>query len=151
MGGAAKGSGLAAGGKAAEGLVRDPTARFKSQALLWTDLAQDPVQILRWLVQRWRVEVRFRKVRDHLGVETQRQWVEASIARTTLCLLGRFSLVVLLGKQLTPHSRRATATNAWYRKQRPTFSDTLAALRKDEWQEQSFGTSSRIVRMTKLR
>src|SRR3954462_1089311 len=51
-------------------LLRDPHGRFDPQALLCTDLAQDPVQIVRWFVQRWQVEVTFREVRDHLGVET---------------------------------------------------------------------------------
>lgn len=93
-------------------LVRDPAGRFEPQALLCTDLAQDPVQVLRWFVQRWQVEVTFREVRDHLGAETQRQWADTAIARTTPCLLGLFCLVTLLGKQLTPHARRATATSA---------------------------------------
>ncbi len=74
-------------------LVRDPLGRFDPQALLCTDPAQDPVQILRWFVQRWQLEVTFREVRDHLGVETQRQWSDQAIARTTPCLLGLFSLV----------------------------------------------------------
>ena len=132
-------------------LVRDPIGRFESQALLCTNLVHDPAQILRWFVQRWQVEVTFREVRDHLGVETQRQWTDKAIARTTPCLLGLFSLVTLLGKQLTPYARRVTATSAWYRKQCPTFADTLGAMRRDIWQERSFGTSSRTVRMTKLR
>jgi hypothetical protein len=113
------------------GLVRDPLSKFDPQALLCTDPAQDPVQVLRWLVQRWQVEVTFREVRDHLGVETQRPWSDLAIARTTPCLLGLFSLVTLLGKQLTPQARRAIATSAWYHKQRPTFADTLAAVRRD--------------------
>ena len=84
-------------------------------------------------------------------MNTQRQWADTAIARTTPCLLGLFSLVTLLGKQLTPHARRAAATSAWYRKQRPTFSDTLAAVRRDIWREQGFGTSSRAASMTKFR
>ena len=135
MGEAAKGSARVTRGKAAEGIVRDPMGRFESQALLCTDLAQDPAQVLRWFVQRWQVEVTFREVRDHLGVETQRQWTDTAIARTTPCLLGLFSVVTLLGKQLTPYARRATATSAWYRKIRPTFADTLAAVRRDIWKE----------------
>ena len=132
-------------------LVRDPFGRFDPQALLCTDQTYDPVQVLRWFVQRWQVEVTFREVRDHLGVETQRQWSDPAIARTTPCLLGLFSLVTLLGRQLTPHARRATATSAWYRKQRPTFSDTLAAVRREIWREQGFVTSARTTNMTKLR
>ena len=136
-------------------LVRDPLGRFEPQALLCTNQTYDPVQILRWFVQRWQVEVTLREVRDHLGVETQRQWSNKAIARTTLCLLGLFSLVTLLGRQLTPHARRAAATSAWYRKQRPTFSDTLAAVRREiwreVWREQGFVTSRCAADMTKLR
>ena len=83
-------------------LVRDPLGRFDPQALLCANQARGPVQILRWFVQRWQLEVTFREVRDHLGVETQRQWSDKAIARTTPCLLGLFSLVTLLGRQLTP-------------------------------------------------
>ena len=95
-------------------LVRDPLGRFDPQALLCTDPAQDPVQVLRWFVQRWQLEITFREVRDHLGVETQRQWSDKAIARTTPCLLGLFSLVALLAAQLTPQARQAVATSAWY-------------------------------------
>ena len=109
------------------------------------------MQVLRWFVQRWQVEVTFREVRDHLGVETQRQWSDPAIARTTPCLLGLFSLVSLLAAQLTPQARRAVATSAWYRKQRPTFFDTLAAVRREIWCEQGFVTSRTPSDMRKLR
>ena len=94
-------------------LVRDPLGRFSPQALLCTDLTQDAVQVLRWFVQRWQLEVTFREVRDHLGVETQRQWSDKAIARTTLCLLGLFSLVALPGRTLPPRTRQAAAATAW--------------------------------------
>ena len=67
------------------------------------------------------------------------------------CLLGLFSLVTLLGRQLTPHARRATATSAWYRKPRPTFADTLAAVRREIWREQGFVTSRNTPNTRKLR
>ncbi len=132
-------------------LVRDPLGRFDPQALLCTNPAQDPVQVLRWFVQRWQLEVTFREVRDHLGVETQRQWSDNAIARTTPCLLGLFSLVALLAAQLTPQARQAVATSAWYRKRRPTFSDTLAAVRREFWREQGFAMSHSASNMQKLR
>src|SRR3712207_65609 len=77
-------------------LLRDPSRRFDPQALLCTDLAQEPLQVLRWFPQRWQLEVTFREARDHLGVETQRQWSDQAITRTTPCLLGLFSVVTLL-------------------------------------------------------
>lgn len=94
-------------------LVRDPAGRFEPQAFACTDAAADPppsspsryaggvpspappVDVLRWFVRRWSVEVTFAEVRRHLGVETQRQWSDLAIARTTPCLLALFSLVTL--------------------------------------------------------
>src|SRR3954449_12456245 len=132
-------------------LLRDPSRRFGPQALLCTDLAQDPLQILRWFTQRWQLEVTFREVRDHLGVETQRQWSDQAIARTTPCLLGLFSIVTLLANRLSRHARLRVSAAAWYSKQRPTFADTLAAVRRQIWREQGFLTSRRACKTTKLR
>ena len=55
-------------------LLRDPLGRFSPQALLCTDPTRDPVQIIRWFILRWQIEVTFQEARAHLGVETQRQW-----------------------------------------------------------------------------
>ncbi len=132
-------------------LLRDPSRRFDPQALLCSDLDQDAVQIVRWFVQRWQVEVTFREVRDHLGVETQRQWSDKAIARTTPCLLGLFSVVTLLAARLDHRARLRVSTAAWYRKKHPTFSDTLAAVRRQVWSEQGLLTSPHSPEPTKLR
>ena len=132
-------------------LLRDPQRRFDPQALLCTDPAQEPLQIVRWFAQRWQLEVTFREVRDHLGVETQRQWSDKAIARTTPCLLGLFSIVTLLAARLGCRARLQVSAAAWYSKQRPTFSDTLAAVRRQFWCEQGLITSRRSAEPTKLR
>jgi hypothetical protein len=132
-------------------LLRDPSRRFDPQALLCTGLAQEPLQIVRWFAQRWQLEVTFREVRDHLGVETQRQWSDQAIARTTPCLLGLFSVVALLATRLSRHARLQVSAAAWYSKQRPTFADTLAAVRRHVWREQGFLTSRHACQPTKLR
>ena len=62
------------------GLGSGPPGRVATQALLCTDLAVEPAQILEWFALRWQLEVTFQEV--HLGVETQRQW-SGAIARTT--------------------------------------------------------------------
>jgi hypothetical protein len=131
-------------------LLRDPCRRFDPQALLCTDPAQEPLQIVRWFVQRWQLEVTFREVRDHLGVETQRQWSDKAIARTTPCLLGLFSIVTLLASRLDDRARIAVSTSAWYHKQRPTFADSLAAVRRAIWSEQGFAVSRQSVNAAKL-
>jgi hypothetical protein len=132
-------------------LLRDPHGRFDPQALLCTDTAQDPLRVVRWFVQRWQLEVTFREVRDHLGVETQRQWSDRAIARTTPCLLALFSIVALLATRLDRHARLRVSATAWYRKERPTFSDTLAAVRRQFWAEQGLITSRHSAETAKLR
>ena len=131
-------------------LLRDPHRRFDPQALLCTDLAQDPVEIVRWFVQRWQMEVTFREVRDHLGVESQRQWSDQAIARTTPCLLGLFSIVALLGTHVGHHACLRVSATAWYHKKRPTFSDTLAAVRRQIWCDQGLFASRHSSEPAKL-
>ena len=131
-------------------LLRDPQGQFEPQALLCTDPMKDPLCIIGWFVQRWSVEVTFREVRDHLGFESQRQWTDKAIARTTPCLLGLFSLVALFASQLAPRSRGAVWSAAWYHKQQPTFADTLAAVRREIWKAQGFSISRKLPDMQKL-
>ncbi len=120
------------------------------QALLCTDPAQEPLQVIRWFVQRCQLEVTFRAVRDHLGVETQRQWSDKAIARTTPCSLRLFSIVALLAARLDRRARVQVSASAWYHKRRPTFADTLAAVRREIWGEQGFVVSRQSVETTKL-
>jgi hypothetical protein len=124
-------------------LVRDPLGRFSPQALLCTDPTRDPVQIIRWFMLRWQIEVTFQEARAHLGVETQRQWSDHAVARSTPCLLGLFSIVTLLAGQLHHQTRTAVWTDSWYRKSHPTFADALAAVRRQIWRETGLLTSQR--------
>jgi hypothetical protein len=121
-------------------LIRDPEGRFKTQALLCTDLEADPQQILCWFVMRWQLEVTFQEMRRHLGFETQRQWSEMAIRRTTPALLGLFSIVTLLAhRQMRQAAGVLRRQAAWYHKAHPTFADALALVRKELWaQEQTF-------------
>ena len=126
------------------GCWRDPLGRFDPQALLCTDPDSAPERILRRFVQRRQLEVTFQEIRARLGVETQRRWSDQAIARTAPCLLGPFSVVALLAARLSPAECLAVASSAWwYRKRRPTFGDTLAAVRLHFWREQGLLTSRR--------
>ncbi len=122
-------------------LIRDPKGKFKTQALLCTDLTVKPAQIVKWFVLRWQLEVTFREVRAHLGVETQRQWSDLAIARTTPALLGLFSLVTVLAHQRARRKQLPIRQTAWYFKRRPTFSDALAVVRHSLWSHIDFSTS----------
>jgi hypothetical protein len=122
-------------------LIRDPKGRFKPQALLCTDLSIQPQQIVTWFVMRWRVEVTFHEVRTHLGVETQRQWSDLAIARTTPILFGLFSLVTLLAHTHARRDKLPVRQAAWYSKPLPTFIDALAIVRQNFWQHLNFQPS----------
>jgi hypothetical protein len=113
-------------------LVRDLAGEFEPQALLCTDLAADPVDVLGWFVRRWSVEVTFAEVRRHLGVETQRQWSDMAIARTTPALLGLFALVTLWAGEVLNEGWKPRQA-AWYAKSHLTFSDALAVVRAKLW------------------
>ena len=113
-------------------LLRDPSGKRSPFALFCTDPAVPMLQIITWYVCRWNIEVTFEEARAHLGLETQRQWSTSAIARTTPCLLGLFSLVVLMAHAL--HSDHLpTRQAAWYPKAEPTFADALAAVRRHLW------------------
>jgi hypothetical protein len=131
-------------------LIRDPQGHFKTQAILCTDPSQAPEQILLWFVCRWRVEVTFHEVRTHLGVETQRQWSDEAIARTTPTLLGLFSLVTLWAHQQTRVEPLSVRQASWYAKELPTFSDALAAVRGQIWQMQHLSISLPQTDMQKI-
>ena len=114
-------------------LVRDPEGAFDPQALLSTDPAADPAQILEWFVLRWQLEVIFQEARTHLGMETQRQWSDLAIARTTPVLLGLFSWTTLAAHTLQKHHPITQRRTAWYDKPSPTFVDAIALVRRHLW------------------
>jgi hypothetical protein len=129
-------------------LIRDPQGEFAPQALVTTQLDHTPSQLLEWFVRRWTMEVTFEEARTHLGIETQRQWSDLAISRTTPALFGLYSLVTLLAQSLPPAQTRRVRTAAWYAKPRPTFSDALALVRRELWSQYYFSrsrTKSEIV------
>ncbi len=88
---------------------------------------------------RWQLEVTFQEVRRHLGFETQRQWSDLAIRRTTPALLGLFSLVTLIAHHRITQGANTLRQAAWYHKAHPTFADALALVRKELWaQEDTF-------------
>lgn len=98
-------------------------------ALLCTDQQLSAQQIVTYFVRRWSVEVTFQEVRMHLGVETQRQWSEKAIARTTPVLLALFSIITLLADSLYQQKRLQLSKAAWYKKQQPARRPLRSAMR----------------------
>jgi hypothetical protein len=119
-------------------LIRDPEGGFKTRALLCTDLEADPKKILSWFVMRWQLGVTFREMRRHLGFETQRQWSDLAIGRTTPALLGLFSVITLFAHRQMGQATGVFRRAACYNKSHPTFSDALALVRKESWGSATF-------------
>jgi hypothetical protein len=65
--------------------------------------------------------------------------------------LALFSVVALLAARLGHRARLRVSASAWYRKERPTFSDALAAVRQQFWCEQGLPTSRHSPEPAKLR
>jgi len=131
-------------------LIRDPQGKFRSQAVLCTDLSVDPVQIIKWFAMRWQVEVTFQEVRTHLGVESQRQWSDLAIARTTPALLGLFSLITLMADRAAQRGILPVRRTAWYVKLTPTFSDAIAVARYHLWHYLYFSMSPEATDVQKI-
>ena len=122
-------------------LVVDPTGQDRPQAFFSTDVDMTPERIVEFFVLRWNVEVTFEETRRHLGVETQRQWSDLAIARTTPALMGLFSLVCLMALQMLEDGSLPVRQSAWYKKQDATFSDVLAFVRRAIWAGKYFVNS----------
>jgi hypothetical protein len=131
-------------------LIRDLQGRFDTQALLCTDLAIAPEQIVAWFIRRWQLEVTFEEARRHLGLETQRQWSELAIRRTTPALLGLFSLVTLFAHQYVGRMPVRARQAVWYQKAQPTFADALALVRRELWVHGAFRLSVSEPEMVKV-
>jgi hypothetical protein len=122
-------------------LVRCPEDSCEPAAFFCSDTYISAKQIIVWFAWRWNIEVTFEELRAFLGFETQRQWSDRAIERTTPCLFGLFSLVTLLAKLLFPTVLPVRQTS-WYIKDEATFSDALVAVRRHLWHHLNFTRSS---------
>lgn len=118
--------------------------------LLCTDSQATPAFILECFVQRWQLEVTFEEAHAHLGIETQRQWSDKAIARTTPCLLALYSIVTLAAQQLLSTGQIYRRCAAWYSKPQATFCDTIAGVRRELWSHAYFSISKKEVDMVKI-
>jgi hypothetical protein len=116
-------------------LVVDPEGHLDPLPLMCTDVTFTPEKIVELYIQRWNLEVTFEEVREHLGVETQRQWSDKAIARTTPILMGLYTIVCLIANRLHEDQPIVVAQTAWYEKEDATFSDLLTAVRKVLWKD----------------
>ncbi len=131
-------------------IIRDPSGKFETQALLCTKREATPRRIVEWFIKRWQVEVTFEETRRHLGIETNRQWSAKAIGRTTPCLFGLFSLIAMVAQELEQDAKLKMREAVWYQKELATFSDAIGCVRQQIWEWQSFQTSGAEVEMIKI-
>jgi len=131
-------------------IIRDPRQKFETQALLCTNRKASPRRIVEWFIKRWQTEVTFEETRRHLGIETNRQWSDKAIQRTTPCLMGMFSLVAMVAQELSKQGKLKMRQTVWYHKEVATFSDAIGCVRQQIWEWQSFQTSGAEVEMIKI-
>jgi len=124
-------------------VVRDPNGQLRTEAFFCTDLNASPCQIIKWFVLRWNIEVTFEELRAHLGFETQRQWSDLAITRTTPALFGMFSIVVLMALEICKDGNIPVFATAWYKKSEATFSDVIAFVRRHIWTSKYYANSGK--------
>jgi hypothetical protein len=123
-------------------LVRCPEESFQPAAYFCSDTNVSAKQIILLACLCWNIEVTFEDLRAFLGFETQRQWSDRAIERTTPCLFGLFSLVTIIAKLLFPNEL-PVRQNSWYIKDEATISDALAAVRRHLWSHLNYERSSK--------
>ena len=122
-------------------LTRDPAGKRPPKALFSTDQTLSAEEIVYDFMKRWSLETTFEESRAYLGIETQRQWSDRAIERTTPLLFGLYSLVTLFGSALAPDGHPPLQRARWYPKSVATFSDILALVRRHLWGNFVFPTS----------
>jgi DDE superfamily endonuclease len=123
-------------------LVGDPTGTLRLEAFCCPALQATPEPILPWVVRRWSVEVTCEEARAHLGLETQRQWSDHAIARTTPLLFAVCSLVTVLALHFSQRGQIPVSITAWDHQDEPTFTDCLSFVRGHIWRARYVVTST---------
>jgi DDE superfamily endonuclease len=134
--------------KATEGLVpirwvyvHDLDGTHEDRYFYSTDPEMSATTIIGLYTARWSIEVTFQEVRQHLGFASPRNRRKESVLRMAPCLMGMYSVVSLLFHQRTCDKRRTDLkprTYPWYAKSEITFSDAIAAVRRQFWAETVF-------------
>lgn len=125
-------------------LVKTPGGKNAAETFFSTDDETVPAQIINWFVLRWNIEVTFEETRAHLGVETQRQWSDKAIQRSTPLLMGLYSLLTLIAMKMNETKVLLAQDNtSWYDKNGElTFADILVSIRRAIWAKRYFSKSA---------
>jgi hypothetical protein len=141
-------------------VTRDPSGRIEDRAYFSTDYQQSVQEILVEFARRWEIEVAFRNVKQAMGLEDpQNGWWrrksgsrkpekkagpnprgrkgEKAINHTLAMAFAAYAIVVVWYLKHGQHEKdvaRVRSEAPWYlHKATPSFSDMLAAVRREIW------------------
>lgn len=112
-------------------VVRDPEGERRDEIFFTTDRRLGVERIVEIYVGRWSLETTFQEAREHLGLESLRNWSVKSVKRSVPFLLGLYSLIVVWFAQNVEDPESFRVECPWYEKPNVTFSDMLAAAKRD--------------------
>ena len=122
---------------------RDPEGQRKDECFMTTDIALSGKEILEKYVTRWPAETMHQQIREHLGLETQKNWCENSIERCIPLLCGVYTLIILWGAKVKETLKEKGSVKAapWYDRKDLCFGDILAHLRNEVLTHEGFQTA----------
>jgi len=97
-------------------LVKDPDGKMQIVPLVSSNPHHTPEFIIEAFVMRFSIEILFEEARAHLGMETQRQWSDKAIMRSTPLIFALFSIICLIALKLRETVDLSVSTSAWYTK-----------------------------------
>jgi len=130
-------------------IARDPNGHRKDEAFFSTDTNMEATAILETFAKRWSLEVTFHDTKQLLGFEDPQNQTSKAVRRTAPMAFLVYDLVLLwYAQRLVARQAIPWLVRPWYRrKERPSFADMLAALRRACWRvyvsDPSWGTRRR--------
>jgi hypothetical protein len=102
--------------------------RRENDVFYTTVLTASCQQIVQWYSQRWAIETTFRDCKQHLAIGAAQNRTRGAVQRTVPTGFLLYTLVVLWHEVRPAHT---PAVREYRGKRHPSFSDMLAALRRD--------------------
>ncbi len=114
-------------------LLRDPSGKWRDEALLCTDATLSVEQIVSGYCRRWAIEVAFHDAKQYLGLADARVWSEGSVKRAHPMALFCVSLAVLWQAKYGEGLPEVRRERPWYKAPGLTFTALLGKLRLAIW------------------
>ncbi len=116
-------------------IVRDPNGHRKDEAFFSTDTSMEATVILETFAKRWSLEVTFHDAKQLLGFEDPQNQTAKAVRRTAPMAFVVYDLVLLwYAQRIIAGNEIPWLVRPWYRrKERPSFADMLAAVRRASW------------------